>query len=119
MKDEEVSSNIDMFQNDDEHKVFIGTIQKMGTGVTMTRASYMIFLDQPWTSALYEQACDRIHRIGSTKPVFIYNLICLDTIDVMVTKLIDRKEALSDFVIDNKVDDKTLNILRQYILDLE
>lgn len=119
MKDDDVSKNIDLFQNDDEHKVFIGTIQKMGTGVTMTRASYMIFIDAPWTQALYEQACDRIHRIGSTKPVFIYNLICLNTIDVMVAKLIARKEALSDFVIDDKVDEKTLEILRRYILDLQ
>lgn len=119
MKDEEVSQNIDLFQEDDSHKVFLGTLQKMGTGVTLTRASYMIFIDLPWTSALYEQACDRIHRIGSEKPVFIYNLICSETIDELVAKLITRKEALSDFVIDNVADEKTLSILRQYIIDLE
>ena len=119
MKDEEVSHNIDLFQNNEENKVFIGTVQKMGTGVTLTRASYLIFIDCPWTEALYQQSCDRIHRIGSTKPVFIYNLICLDTIDILVSKLLEKKAAISDFIIDDKVDDKTMNILRQYIIDLE
>lgn len=119
MKDEDVSKNVDMFQTHDEYKVFLGTTQKMGTGITLTAASYMIFIDCPWTSALQEQCEDRIHRIGSTKPVFIYRLICQGTIDEMVAKLIDRKEALSDFVVDDKIDERILNILRQYIVDLE
>ena len=88
MKDFEVSKNIDVFQNDEEHKVFLGTISKMGTGFTLTKASYMIFIDLPWEPASYEQACDRIHRIGSKKPVFIYNLLCKNTIDEVTQKAI-------------------------------
>lgn len=119
MKDEDVSKNIDLFQNGNgEHKVFLGTIQKMGTGVTLTRASYLIFLDAPWTYSLFQQSCDRIHRIGSTKPVFIYNLICEDTIDETVARILDKKEAIGDYIIDDKVNDKALDILKQYILDL-
>lgn len=43
--DEDIT--ISQFQNDDIHKVFIGTIQKIGTGFTLNRASYMIMLDFP------------------------------------------------------------------------
>jgi SNF2 family DNA or RNA helicase len=42
-----VSENIDKFQNDNEHFVLLGTHPKMGTGVTLNRASYMICIDIP------------------------------------------------------------------------
>lgn len=118
MQDEEVSKNIDKFQTDALSKVFLGTISKMGTGVTLTSASYLIFLDQPWTEALYTQACYRIYRIGQTKPVFIYNLIATNTIDVVVSRIIQRKKAISDYVIDDVQDPETIKILQQYIEDL-
>jgi len=118
MKDIDVSNNIDKFQNDDEHKVFIGTISKMGTGFTLTKASYMIFIDLPWTQALFEQACDRIHRIGSKNPVFIYSLICRDTIDEITLQAINTKKAISDYIIDDKIDDSVMMILQKYLYDL-
>ena len=62
----------------------------------------MIFLDLPWEPATYEQACDRIHRIGAKKPVFIYNLMCSKTVDVATHYAIVSKKALSDYIIDDK-----------------
>jgi len=112
---EVVFANKDMFQEDNEHMVFIGTTEKIGTGLNLYKASYMICIDSPWTAALQEQIEDRIHRIGSNKPVFIYRLICENTIDIMVAKLLERKKAISDFIIDDIADEDTLNILRKYI----
>lgn len=60
------------------------TTHKMGTGVTLNSASYMIFVDCPWTAAECEQCEDRIHRIGSKAPVFIYYLWCNDSVDLDV-----------------------------------
>lgn len=45
VSDEEFSNNVDRFQTDSNCKVFIGTIGKMGTGITLTAASYAIFVD--------------------------------------------------------------------------
>lgn len=98
----DIENNIKKFQEDDEHYVFIGTSQKMGTGFTLNRASYMILIDLPWTYAEYEQCQDRIHRFGTTKPVFIYNLICDNTFDVRVHKIISNKKNLADYLVDNK-----------------
>lgn len=117
-KDEVISENIDKFQTDPNTKVFIGTWQKCGTGITLTAASYMIFLDTPWTYAVFDQACKRIHRIGTEKPTFIYNIICKDTIDEKVYEILNRKKALSEFIIDDKLDENALNSLKSYILDL-
>jgi SNF2 family DNA or RNA helicase len=115
LKDSEVSNNIDLFQNEKKHKVFIGTTSKVGTGITLTSARYMICIDSPWTAALQEQVEDRIHRIGSTQPVFIYRLIADNTIDVMVSKLLEKKKAISDFIVDDANDEDTMKILRNYI----
>ena len=52
--DDEVSKNNDLFQNDPNCKVFIGTIQKIGTGLTFNAANYAIFyrhtLDRSFTN---------------------------------------------------------------------
>ena len=113
--DEEISKNIDLFQEDNEYKIFLGTWQKAGTGITLTKANYMIFLDTPWTAGVFEQACDRIYRIGTKDPVFIYNLICKDTIDERVADILDTKKAISDYMIDDKLSEDNFNILKDYI----
>lgn len=116
--DEEISNNVDKFQNCEDNKVFLGTWQKCGTGLTLTSATYMIFIDTPWTDAAFEQACDRIYRIGTTKPVTIYNLITSDTIDERVNEIVTDKGALSDYIIDDTITESGLNSLRKYIEEL-
>ena len=90
----------------------------MGTGVTLNAASYMIFIDTPFTQSGFSQACDRIYRIGTEKPVFIYNLICENTIDERVSQIIETKKAMSEYIIDDSLDNEALTILKKYILDL-
>ena len=72
----------------------------------------------PWTSALQQQIEDRIHRVGSTQPVFIYRLICNETIDVKVQEILETKKALGDFIVDDEYDAETLEILKKYIREL-
>lgn len=104
--DEEVSKNIDIFQEDPTRKVILCTTSKMGTGITLTAASYEIFLDSTWTSALEEQCEDRAWRIGSTKSVFIYKLVAKNTIDERIQNILDRKKNISDYIIDDKVNNE-------------
>lgn len=110
--------NIYKFQNDDNYKIIICTWQTMGTGITLTTATSCIFIDTPWTAAATEQCQDRIYRIGTQKPVFIYHLITKDTIDERVQQLIEDKSAMSDYIVDDVVTEKTVDNLKKYILDL-
>lgn len=117
--DEEISQNIDKFQTDPDSKVFIGTWQKVGTGITLTAANYEIFIDTPWTQAVFTQAQDRCYRIGTTKSVTVYHLITLNTIDERVRDILEDKGAISDYVVDDKiVSDKALNSLLKYLEEL-
>ena len=118
VKDAEINNNITMFQNDDEHMVMLATTSKMGTGVTLNRACHAIFISNPWTAADCQQCEDRIHRIGSKQPVFIHYLICSGTIDQRVDELVHDKGAISDYVIDDKISERSIDSLRKYISEL-
>ena len=116
-KEEEVWKNVDKFQTDDEHYLMLATIQKMGTGITLTRASYAIFIDSAWTRADNEQAEDRIHRIGAKKPCFYYYLWTKDTYDTHVRELVDKKDALSTYINDDTLTVDKIETLKKYIGD--
>ena len=79
----------------------------------------MIFIDTPFTAAQCKQCEDRIHRIGSKDPVFIYYLWTNDTIDLRVKEIIEDKEAIADFIIDDKITKNSIESLRKYIIDME
>lgn len=118
IKEDIISDNIDKFQNDSQYKVMLATWQKMGTGITLTASNNVIFIDTPYTQADTQQAIDRCHRIGSNKSVFVYFLICKDTIDERVKEIVDDKELISDYVIDDKVSPALTERLKSIILDL-
>ena len=117
--DKTVAENIQKFQTDKKYKVFIGTFAKCSTGITLTEANYMICIDSCWTAALCQQAEDRIHRIGSKEPVFIYYLSCENTIDDRVEEIVNDKGAISDYVVDDTVSAQQMESLKKYLLELQ
>ena len=110
---------VEKFQNDETCKVILGTIGAMGTGLTLTAGSNIIFLDEPWNRALKDQAVDRCNRICATKVTNIYTLMCKDTIDLIVHKIVTSKGKVQDFLVDGKTDtttdDKGLTALQKAI----
>ena len=105
---------IDMFMNDDECHIILGT-EALQTGYTLTKANNVIFLDEPWTAAQKSQAEDRCHRISQHNNVSIITLMCKNTIDEYIHNLISRKEVVSDALIDNKYNIKDKNVINYII----
>lgn len=95
---------VEKFQNDPTCQVIVGTIGAMGTGLTLTAATTVIFLDKPWNMANTEQAEDRAHRIGTTGTVNIITLVCKDTIDERIEEIIETKKDLAEALVDGKLD---------------
>lgn len=100
--DAERQVNVNHFQNNPECKYILGTIGAMGTGLTLTAGTVVVFMDHPWTRAAYDQAVDRCHRIGQNSNLTIYNLLCKNTIDERIWEIVQRKGAISDALIDGK-----------------
>ena len=113
---EQRMAEIKRFQNDPDCKVIIGTIGAMGTGLTLTAASTVIFLDEPWNRGIKDQAEDRAHRIGTRGTVRIVTLITKDSVDEGVYNLVQKKGRMADLLIDGKVDGRNVDSALEYLL---
>lgn len=92
---------VDNFMNDENVKVFSGTIGAAGQGITLTSSSVLMFIDSAWTPGDMEQAEDRIHRASTTADkIQIIKLICQDTIDEDIEELLNRKSQILSRVLD-------------------
>ena len=109
IKDRE--EQFDYFNREKDCHVIVGTMGALGTGYTINKASNVIFLDEPWVYALKDQCECRCHRIGQKNSVTIYTLICKNTIDEQVHKILMRKKGLGDVLVDQKYDIKDENVL--------
>lgn len=98
--DEVAFQNMQRFQEDPSEQVFLGTFGKCGTGFTLNSSMYLICIDTPYTFSLFEQGYQRIHRISNTRPAFIKVLVCSNTIDERVQKIVETKKELGEYLVD-------------------
>ncbi|HLG38505.1 MAG TPA: SNF2-related protein [Chitinophagaceae bacterium] len=86
---------IQSFQNNDEVRVFLISLKAGGVGLNLTAADYVYIVDPWWNPAVEQQAIDRTHRIGQTKNIFAYRMICKDTIEDKIIQLQEKKRILA------------------------
>ncbi len=90
-KDREVA-----LQNFQDHKtggVMLMTLKTGGVGLNLTKASYVFHLEPWWNPAVENQATDRTHRIGQTKPVQVYRYIMSESVEEKIEVLKSRKSS--------------------------
>lgn len=90
---------VDQFQNDPNTKVFLISLKAGGLGLNLTSAEYVFLLDPWWNPAVEAQAIDRAHRVGQTRQVFAYRLICKDTVEEKILDLQKQKRELADAIL--------------------
>jgi SWI/SNF-related matrix-associated actin-dependent regulator 1 of chromatin subfamily A len=73
-------------------RVFIGQIVAAGTGITLTRASTVLFVESDWTPSNNYQAASRCHRIGQKDHVMVYHAVLEGSLDERIAKALVRKE---------------------------
>jgi SNF2 family DNA or RNA helicase len=86
------------FCRDPAHQVLICT-EAGGEGVNLQFCRTMINYDLPWNPMRLEQRIGRIHRLGQTREVYIYNLITRGTIEEHLLQLLLDKVRLFEMVI--------------------
>jgi superfamily II DNA or RNA helicase len=93
---------IQAFQNDESCRVFLISLKAGGVGLNLTAADYVYIVDPWWNPAVEQQAIDRTHRIGQTKNIFAYRMICKDTIEDKILQLQEKKRVLAkDLIADD------------------
>ncbi|MFO0749923.1 MAG: SNF2-related protein [Myxococcota bacterium] len=90
---------IDAYNSPDGPPLFLISLKAGGTGLNLTAADYVIHMDPWWNPAVENQATDRAHRIGQTKPVFVYRLVAENTVEEKVVELQEKKKELFDSVV--------------------
>ncbi|MES2437714.1 MAG: DEAD/DEAH box helicase [Verrucomicrobiota bacterium] len=99
-----------------EVPIFLISLKAGGTGLNLTAADTVIHYDPWWNPAAENQATDRAHRIGQTKPVFVHKLVCTGTIEDRILELQKHKSALVEALLSEetsklKIDSETLSHL--------
>jgi len=84
------------FQSEEGPPVMLVSLKAGGTGLNLTAADHIFLLDPWWNPAVEDQAADRAHRIGQTRPVVVHRLVAQETVEEGILALHERKRALSE-----------------------
>jgi non-specific serine/threonine protein kinase len=90
---------VDNFNNNPDIPIFLISLKAGGTGLNLTSADYVIHYDPWWNPAVENQATDRTHRIGQTRQVFAYKMICQNTVAEKILTLQDMKKGVAEAII--------------------
>ena len=96
---EERQAAVESFQRGDVD-VFIGSLGAAGVGITLTRASHVIFAELDWVPGNLSQAEDRCHRIGQHDSVLVQHLVVDQSIDARQVELVVQKQGALDASLD-------------------
>jgi len=92
---------VDAFQAG-KFRVMVGNIQAMGVGLTLTRASTVVFAELDWVPASMSQAEDRCHRIGQESNVLVLHVVLDGSMDAGMAKKLVAKQDVIDRVLDRE-----------------
>ncbi|KAK2185754.1 hypothetical protein NP493_223g02001 [Ridgeia piscesae] len=87
------------FQTRTDIFVFLLSTRAGGLGINLTAADTVIFYDSDWNPTVDQQAMDRAHRLGQTKQVTVYRLICKGTIEERILQRAKEKSEIQRMVI--------------------
>lgn len=107
---------VDAFQRG-EGDVFLISLKAGGFGLNLTAADYVIHMDPWWNPATEDQASDRAHRIGQTRPVTIYRFITKGTIEEKIVALHQQKRELAESLLTGS-DDANVRLSPEELLEL-
>lgn len=97
-------------------QLFLISLKAGGVGLNLTAADYVVHLDPWWNPAIEEQASDRAHRIGQTRPVTIYRLVAQHTIEEKIIALHNSKRDLADRLLEGS--DQSGRLSAEELMDL-
>ncbi|CAI0439682.1 unnamed protein product [Linum tenue] len=86
------------FQDRNDIFVFLLSTRAGGVGINLTAADTVIFYENDWNPTLDLQAMDRAHRLGQTRDVTVYRLICKETIEEKILQRASQKNTVQQLV---------------------
>ena len=94
---------IDEFDKAPAGTVLAAQIQAGGTGLNIQSASVVIICEPQFKPSIENQAISRAYRMGQTRNVLVYRLLCENSVDERITELLAKKQAEFDAYADESV----------------
>lgn len=82
------------FNSDPEITVMLMSLKAGNLGLNMVAACHVILLDLWWNPTTEDQAVDRAHRIGQTRPVTVSRITIKDTVEDRILALQEEKRKM-------------------------
>lgn len=102
MSQSDRQASVDAFQRDPHVKLFVGSIQASGVGITLVASSHVVFSELDWVPGNMSQAEDRCHRIGQHDSVLVEHLILEGSLDATMAKTLVEKQRVIDAALDTE-----------------
>lgn len=109
-------AEVKRFQQDPTCEVFVASLLAAGVGIDLSAASIVIHVDRWWNPAKENQATDRVHRIGQTRGVQVFKLVCKNTIEEHIHNMIEKKMGLIEKTIGKDDSDQIKILSREELL---
>ncbi len=97
---------IDEFNNSPAGSVLVSQIQSGGTGLNIQSASVVVICEPQLKPSIENQAISRAYRMGQSRSVLVYRLLCENSIDEKITDLLEQKQKIFDAFADESVSAK-------------
>ncbi len=94
---------IDEFDKAPAGTVLAAQIQSGGTGLNIQSASVVILCEPQFKPSIENQAISRAYRMGQTRNVLVYRLLCEDTVDEKIMATLESKQEIFDAFADKSV----------------
>ena len=94
---------IDEFDNASAGSVLVSQIQSGGTGLNIQSASIVVICEPQFKPSIENQAISRAYRMGQTRNVLVYRLLCENSIDERITEILEQKQAIFNAFADKSI----------------
>lgn len=89
-------ANIELFRT--SAQFLVANKSCAGYGLNLQFCHNVVYYSNDWDYATRIQSEDRVHRIGQSETVKIYDMVCDNSLDVRIAACLQRKEMLLDSI---------------------
>jgi SWI/SNF-related matrix-associated actin-dependent regulator of chromatin subfamily A3 len=93
---------IETLNNDPDCKILLASLSVCSVGLNLVAANQVILSDSWWAPAIEDQAVDRVHRLGQTRPCKVIRLVVEGTIEDEVLEIQAKKRQLASMAFGEK-----------------
>lgn len=99
LSQEERAKVLGRFREKPGPSALLMSLRAGGVGLSIQEASHVVLFDRWWNPAVENQAVQRAHRFGRTRPLHVVRFLVVDTIEDRISAILEEKAALfEDYV---------------------